>query len=169
MLPCSNYTGTIDHISAAVPTLLIFTFFVFGLTFPRALPGGSVYYFCAMLIVIFVVQILKNVFGILTKDSSRTQRPKKPIKGRGRGMPSSHIALLTFVSVTFAFQWFETRQPSILIVSSLWIITVIVALSRCHSRRHSSLQVCAGGITGFIFALVYTYMIPTKILSLSPT
>ncbi|PRP75941.1 hypothetical protein PROFUN_01657 [Planoprotostelium fungivorum] len=115
----------------------------------------------------FIGQLLNEVFNMVLKKVIREPRPP----GAGKlgktsyGMPSDHAQFMFFFAMFVTLLTltkrisFPNKFVRAGVISSVYLLSVIVAYSRIYLGLHTWPQIIAGGIIGSITGAVYFYLL----------
>lgn len=112
------------------------------------------------IVVVGLVFVLKKIFGYLALHYGDifVQIARRPINGEFSGFPSGHSAP-AFLALGFAMYFYPKKW-----VFLVFILALLVPLSRVITSWHTPLQVICGSLIGLLFGYFLT-MILDKILN----
>lgn len=73
------------------------------------------------------------------------------------GMPSSHTALTTFISI---FYGYISGEDNWIYIAILWIYAILVYMSRYIKQCHSIYQIISGALLGGFIAFIWIMYVP---------
>jgi len=120
--------------------------------------------FICIFVVFFTSEIFKKIFSILQSNNTLFYRP---IGSQNCGLfnqysmpnspafPSSHVSIITFVSIVMIWFLFPTSFIAWIIIIGY---NILIGISRYKKKCHNLFQIICGAIYGILCALIFIYI-----------
>ncbi len=148
-----------DAVSVSLLAYVIFPFIVFIAT------GSQIYFllFVGMITTAIVVKLLKILFYKHKRPKGACDCDIFNSKGSAEehpGMPSGHVATLTFF---FVFLWILSWQNGeftsiidhVLFIAIASLLIAAMGMARYYKKCHNTMQIVAGIVVGTVIAITY--------------